>query len=351
MSPDRQSLPVANTSQLAWFPGSARLAAVSADLGDGSRRFSLADLGRPGAPGLRQTVMPSSTEGALRAVDVQEQRPLLLLAFEGELRVWDHEAHRPVQSVMPPRPVRKAGFYPDGRRVWALPAAEADSVDWAVWDFETRRYREYPLERCDHCGRGAALHPSGLLVGACWNAYECGYLLHEVADGAMHYYTRPAGQRPELEAYAPAFSADGRLFAFICNRYQSAADVGTVCVFEVETGRQVAAFPSGAWLSECCLQFAGGGAELAFGVANELKVYDPRRGRPVQTHRLPAPVKAFAGHPAAPLYAVAQPEEIVLLGRPGAELAERSAALAGQARASAERLIAANARDRHPVGS
>jgi hypothetical protein len=351
MSQERLSLPVRNTSQLAWSPASPRLAAVSVDLGDGSRQLSLVDAGRADAPGLRQAVIPSSAAGALRAVDVQEARPLLLMAFEGELRTWDFEAHKPLHSFTPPRPVRQAGLYPDGRRAWALAAAESDSVDWAVWDFEAGRYREFPLERCDHCGRGAALHPSGLLVGACWNAYECGYLLHEVVGEEMVYYSRPAGQRPELEAYAPAFSADGRLFAFICNRYQSSADLGMVCVFEVETGRQVAAFPSGAWLSECDLQFAGGGEELAFAVGEELKVYDPQRGRPRQTHKLPGPVKAFAGHPAAGLYAVALAQEIVLLGRATADVGGRSAGLAAQARASAERILAANARHRSAVGS
>src|SRR6266567_257679 len=142
--------------------------------------------------------------------------PWLLFIFERGLYLWDYQNTIGIANRVLLRAVAKnGGFFPVTNCAWTLPLSSSGSVDWGVWEYQHDTYHEYELERYDHYGRGAALHPSGLLIGALWNAYACGYLIHsvqEVADGVLGYYEQPTAKRTEYENYAPAFSPDGALF-------------------------------------------------------------------------------------------------------------------------------------------
>jgi uncharacterized protein (TIGR02996 family) len=317
MSHPRLDFPVPNVAGLAWRPGSLQLAAVT---GPGvpeqerpTRSVLLFDLARDQSGPVRQWAVPSASD-RLGAVAFAAWHDRLLLVYDTALELWDAAAARLHASRTVPRRVRRGGLSPDARLAWALPEASSGSVDWGTWDPDRDDYREWPLERFDHYGRGAVPHPSGLLIGACWNAYQCGYLVHELTDAGMACYARPAVARDEYEAYLPAFSPDGTRFAFVCNQYTSGDDLGVVCVHDVASARQLTAFSSGSHLGEVGLQFANAGRELAFATEKGVRLHDPDTGRPRETVELPGTVRALAGHPEAGLYAAAHERGLSVFG-------------------------------------
>jgi uncharacterized protein (TIGR02996 family) len=317
MSQLHLDFPVPNAACLAWRSGSLQLTAVTGPVfrehGPPTRSVFLFDLARDLSGPVREWTVPSAGE-LLRALAVAAWHDRFLLVYDAALEVWDAAEPRPHASRALPRHVRGGGLFPDAARAWTLPEASSGSVDWGVWNPSRDEYREWPLERFDHYGRGAALHPSGLLIGACWNAYQCGYLIHEVAGGGMVSYARPAVVRDEYEAYLPAFSPDGTRFAFVCNQYTSGADLGVVCVHDLASGRELTAFSSGSRLGEVGLQFVNAGKDLAFAAEKAVKVRDPETGDLRETHETPGSVRALAGHPEAGLYAAAHERGLTVFG-------------------------------------
>jgi hypothetical protein len=227
------------------------------------------------------------------------------------------------------------------------------------------------LERYDHYGHGAVLHPSGLLIGALWNASACGYLLHRVqplSSGVLGYYEQPTIERSEYEDYLPAFSPDGTLLAFVVNPYRGGGtNMGRVCIYEIETATLQASFPTGSTqLNEQGLQFVNAATTLVYCVDEHLHIHEQAKDWELTSVKMPSSIQSFAGHPLLGLYAVALKDEvIVLVGKSGqvslnqsSQQSQRASdaealvqALRSQAQEAAEHFLAMNESHLRPVGS
>ncbi|KAA2240566.1 hypothetical protein F0L74_30930 [Chitinophaga agrisoli] len=128
------------------------------------------------------------------------------------------------------------GFY-DDNTIWFTVPAPAGSVDWAYWDLTTGGLQVYELDRQDHYGRAAVLHPSKRLIGACFSAYASGFLLHtaQALNGQLYYANLEDDGCAcrEYELYAPSFSLDGGRFAVIVNQFVSMEDQEKLCVYDM----------------------------------------------------------------------------------------------------------------------
>lgn len=295
--------------------------------------------------------------GAVTSVCHHPWMPWIGIVFEQGALVWNRDGNALVSTCSFARAVKRGGFYPDRSRMWTLPVAASDSVDWGIWNHETGVYRELELERMGHYGRGAALHPTGRLIGACWSAYGCGYLLQrERPDGGMGYYEAPATERSEYEAYLPAFSPDGARLALVCNPFLAYhLNHGLVCVYDVETGELLCEFRTGtASLQESGLKFARGGERLAYCVPGcRLRIHDPTSGRLLHEYQHSTTLRCPAFHPLYGLYAVEGPDGIAVLVEedPLEATVEQAGVLAERARGVADRFIAANASRFYAVGA
>jgi hypothetical protein len=251
-------------------------------------------------------VAPGADCESLVSISMHRTRTWIAAVFDYGLVILDFEKQSIVASRSVRRRLQGGGFYPDLSKVWTLPEADSGSVDWGVWEIESGTYCEYELERCDHYGRGAVLHPGGELIGACWSAYECGYFAHLIGtEGRMGFFAQPAAERPEYEAYSPAFSADGKYFAMICNPYTNSAAKGTLCVFEFETAKLLWELPQVCAIVDPAPAFLAGGAQIAFCAGDTLRVHDSAAGRLVRRIDLGGSAVALAGHPLLGMSAVA----------------------------------------------
>ncbi len=235
----------------------------------------------------------------------------LLITCDKYLFVWDYADKKLVGNIDLDRyDLAQGGFYPDAQRAWAL-SMDKDHAgyDWVIWDYSVNEVNHYELERHGHYGRGATLHPSGLLIGAAWNAYECGYLIHtsEPKSQDLYYYSQPAPERSEYEAYSPCFSPDGKRLAFVVNPYLAMhKNHSKVCVYEMETGELQVEFYTGTRLNEEQLQFVYVGNTLAFreSDSDKIHVFDSRLGKRIKTLTASSAIRYFTGHRLFGYYAV-----------------------------------------------
>lgn len=131
-----------------------------------------------------------------------------------------------------------SGGFIDSNSVYMTLPAPSACVDWSIWDLKEGVFKAYELERQDHYGRGAIIHPSKKLIGACWNAYQSGFLLHLLPpqnDRLLYFDLKELScNRPEYEAYAPAFSTKGDKIAFVANPYLGwHTNIEKLCLYDI----------------------------------------------------------------------------------------------------------------------
>jgi hypothetical protein len=250
--------------------------------------------------------------GAIKWVAHHPSMTYLLLTCENQLVIWDYSANNIVARIETTgREIREGGFYPDQQTAWTLEMEKEYRVgyDWLIWDYSENQLNRYELERNDHYGRGATLHPSGLLIGAAWNAHMCGYFIHQSRPKSdyLHYYSKPAPERPEYESYLPRFSPDGKRLALFVNAFLALhQNHSKVCVYDVETAGLVVEFFSGTTLPEQQLQFCYGGKTLAFwdSKSNKLHIFNAMSGKQINTFTFDSKIKYFTAHHIYPYYAI-----------------------------------------------
>ncbi|KFF06665.1 hypothetical protein [Flavobacterium reichenbachii] len=130
------------------------------------------------------------------------------------------------------------GFAEEDTIYLTIPAVSG-SVDWSFWNYNTNSFQEYELERYGNYGRGAIIHPSKKLIGACWGAYQSGFLIHHALpeNNRLKYFNFGENEcsRSEYEAYYPSFNAKGDKIAFIVNPYLGDQDnFEKLCVYDIE---------------------------------------------------------------------------------------------------------------------
>jgi hypothetical protein len=189
---------------------------------------------------LASTVVPVA--GELKAVGLHDDLDFALLVFEQVTQIIDLRDGTTLNALE-----RESGFlggeFGLNSEVHLAIPADSGSVDWCIWDYLANAYNEYQLERHDHYGRGAVLHPSKQLIGACWNAYQSGFLMHvrDQENKRLLFYDfgKDACARPEYEAYAPAFSPDGDVFAFVANPYLGwHQNIEKLCAYRISKPNQ-----------------------------------------------------------------------------------------------------------------
>lgn len=370
----KMTFPNTHVNRLTWHPILPYLVCVT---NDENRWTVLAiSIGTPQESHLmwkKEVRLPEpANAGTLIALSHHPSHPWLLLLFEQGLHLWDYQKDEYVARSKLPRGVTKAGgFFPDTERVWTLSIASSGSVDWSVWNYQDDTYQEYELERYAHYGRGAVLHPSGLLIGALWSGYACGYLVHRVqplSDGVLGYYEHPTVERDEYENYLPAFSPDGNLFAFVANAYVSGGtNMGCVCIYEVETAILQTSFSTGSTkLNERGLQFANAATTLVYSVDEYLNFHEQARDWKLTSVKMPSAIQSFTGHSLLGLYAIALENEVIVLvgestngpqnqssqqSRISSDAESLAQMFRSQREEVAERFLVTNERYLRPVGS
>src|SRR5712691_10517623 len=81
----------------------------------------------------------------------------------------------------------------------------------------TIKHRKLSILRKEH-------HPLIKMLFFCLDTgvhFKCGYFIHtsEPKSQDLYYYSQPAPERSEYEAYSPCFSPDGKRLAFVVNPY------------------------------------------------------------------------------------------------------------------------------------
>jgi hypothetical protein len=258
-----------------------------------------------------ETGIPLTNDGgSINWVAHHPSMTYLLLTCENQLVIWDYSANELVAQIETnDYEIREGGFYPDKQTAWTLVMAKHRvGYDWLMWDYSLNRLNRFELERNDHYGRGSTLHPSGLLIGAAWNSHMCGYYIHESRPKSeyLYYYSKPAPERREYEAYAASFSPDGKRFALFVNSFLAFhQNHSKICVYEVETAELLVEFFSGTSLNEEQLQFCCGGETLSFWDTkhNTFYIYNSTSGKQIQTFEIDS-MKYLAAHTLYPYYAV-----------------------------------------------
>ena len=155
-------------------------------------------------------------------VVLQDNSEFALLLFEKQAILINLSDYSFYKSIERQEGFLTGSFGEEDIIHFSIPASSG-SVDWAIWNYQTGNFQEYELERYDHYGRGAILHPSKKLIGACWNAYESGFLIHlaHPENKRLKYFDFSDNQcnRPEYEAFAPSFNYEGDKIAFVVNPY------------------------------------------------------------------------------------------------------------------------------------
>lgn len=177
------------------------------------------------------------TESKLKSLSLNGSNHALLI-FKQKAIVVDLQNFSITNEIK-----RKEGFidgtFSHGDTIHLKIPAPSNSIDWCIWNIKSNDFQEYQLERFDHYGRGAVLHPSQKLIGACWSAYNCGFLIHTTSpvNNRLQYFDFGDKEcsRPEYEAYAPSFNNRGNYIAFVVNPYVGGQkNVEKLCVYDIE---------------------------------------------------------------------------------------------------------------------
>ena len=177
------------------------------------------------------------SKGKLQSATLNEGDALVLLVFEKEALLLNLPDFTIRYSIK-----REDGFlggdFGEAGNIHFTISASSGSVDWSIWKPETNESQDYELERYDHYGRGAVLHPSKKLIGACWSAYSCGFLIHttEPKNKRLYYFDfdEEGCDRSEYEAHAPAFNFRGDKFAFVVNPYLGGeVNIEKLCWYDI----------------------------------------------------------------------------------------------------------------------
>ncbi len=189
---------------------------------------------------LASTMVPVA--GELKAVGLQDDLDFALLVFEQVAQIIDLRDGTTLIAFERERGFLGGEFGLNSEVHLTIPA-DSHCVDWCIWDYLANTSNEFRLERHDHYGRGAVLHPSKLLIGACWNAYQSGFLIHvpDPKNKRLLFYDfgKDACARPEYEAYAPTFSPDGDVFAFVANPYLGwHPNIEKLCAYRISRPNQ-----------------------------------------------------------------------------------------------------------------
>ncbi len=305
-----------NVSLVSWHPVELQLVTATIE-NDHTLNLCLLEVSAQQLRCIEQTTIAKPVEfGNPIAIKLHPRSSHILLICENGLLVLNDISGTLIGSTRLDRAIQNGGFYPDESLVWTLPTAASACVDWGVWRYDTNVYQEYELERYDHYGRGATLHPSGRLIGACWNAYASGYLIHRIAsDNRMGYYANPAPERSEYEAYHPAFSADGALFAMICNPFLGGfrANLGRLCIYHIETAELIAEYSTKSKLGEIAIAFVQGSEKIAFCTSDRIVIHRVGANQHPTIMRCESPIHCFAGHPLRSAFAVVAKRELSVL--------------------------------------
>lgn len=244
----------------------------------------------------------SENIGEFSHLAIDSQRNYLLLTFQNHLVIWDIGNDSQIATIhIEGNGLFNGGFYPDKPQCWSLSRDQYNAgYDWVIWKYETNEITIHELETDDY-GRGATLHPGGVLIGALWNAYECGYYIHTLVsdDSKMRYFRQPSAGRPEYENYSPCFSPDGKQFAFIANPYLGMRqNYSKICIYDLETAELVNEFHTGLSLRERQLQFINNGTAIAFYEQDSKKAYvfEPLNGKRTATLKARNTIRYLDGH-------------------------------------------------------
>ncbi|HAA11376.1 MAG TPA: hypothetical protein DCE41_06590 [Cytophagales bacterium] len=173
----------------------------------------------------------------LMEVALADDGKLALLVFETEAVVLALPDFKVINRLSE-KGAFLGGDFGEGSYIHFSIPAYSGSVDWAIWNYASNTYNEYPLERYAQYSRGAVLHPSRQLIGACWSAHQCGFLIHvaQPRDEQLHYFEfGEEVQRHEYEAYGLSFSADGSKIAYLTDPYVAGHDrTETLCVYGLD---------------------------------------------------------------------------------------------------------------------
>jgi WD40 repeat protein len=179
-----------------------------------------------------------NTDGRLQDTSLCDSTNSALLVFEKRavvINLQDFSVYRELE--------REDGFleggFADEDTVYITIPAMSGCVDWSFWNIKDNSFQEYELERYDHYGRGAVIHPGKKLIGACWNAYESGFLIHSVTPykNRLRYFDFGDDEcsRSEYEAFAPSFNTIGNKIAFVVNPYSGYQNnIEKLCVYDIE---------------------------------------------------------------------------------------------------------------------
>lgn len=302
---------------IVWHPDNARLICVTQDAASTKVNCIVLEVSESGFVTQNHlTVNDVFGVGQVRFVAHHNTKPFILLIFPTRLCVWDYESDLIISASDSLPQLHGGGFLHDEEKTWVLVEADSSNVDWGIWNYRSNKFSVYELERHDHYGRGAVLHPSGLLIGALWNAYECGYHIHDVqpTEERLFYFSQPSPERREYEAYEPTFSPDGRLFAFLVNPYTGWENYSKACVYDIMSANLVAEFDAGIGFDQKQFQFACGDKQLAFyrEKANSLCVFDLNTQDFFAILQIPERISYFAAHRLYGLYAVAHKKGVTL---------------------------------------
>lgn len=192
--------------------------------------------------GLTQKKGTLNIDGKLKDISLNESLIHALLIFDQRailLNLQDFSINCEIE--------RKDGFldgtFANEELVYLKIPASSGSVDWSIWDIKNNDFQEYELERYDHYGRGAVMHPSKKLIGACWSAYQSGFLIHTTTpeNNRLQYFDFGDNEcsRSEYEAFAPSFNSRGDKIAFVVNPYLGGQkNIEKLCVYEIENQTQ-----------------------------------------------------------------------------------------------------------------
>jgi hypothetical protein len=232
------------------------------------------------------------------------KKTLILITCKQYLIVWNYFKNDVTCSVKTDgNEFVSGGFYPESRFSWSLRLSRhrAD-YEWVILDVENNEYSTYTVEHEDHYSRGSTLHPSGLLIGANWNAYSCGYYVHESQPRGdhLHYFVKPSSVRREYEAYNPCFSPNGQYFAFIVNPFLAMhQNYSKVVVYDIETAELKIEFHTGSRsFGAYGLKFAHSGRTLIFYETNShiMNIFNAESGRKIASLNLESHISYLSAH-------------------------------------------------------
>lgn len=157
------------------------------------------------------------------------REPLLVVAVEGEVAQWTADGVTALAGAPPSAAYHSLAFSPDGRTLWASPAAAGGDDAWEssdVLDLVSGTVGTGP-----QWDTGVAVHPGGGLVVALRSDQGATYAAFARVDGEAV----PAEMRLlrrtlilDVDGYeTPTFSADGRHFAIRGNAYGNTLEVFT----------------------------------------------------------------------------------------------------------------------------